>query len=385
MNHTLRFSLVLLVGVATTLSAQAGNRWEIFQSMDWTARQEFLHSTPNPGWDEDFLTKALDLADSSQIETGDDNTVALKKGVAIRVMQLLAGLPAPKAAPGVARIARQYHDPILRGESWVASARLGDPSVVPGVVVALEGFNDSGLRSRNEEIQAAYAVQALGILRAPAAFRAVIAASVSWYSPASSVRPLAQKTLPLLVPDVAKATVDLLANDDDLTLKEGVFQGVLDQGDPAFAAQAASALLTAIVHDQPQDKDDQDRAVRVTLAALVAAEKAPSPPATLVPSLKVLLSSSKDPDVLLRGVRLTAKIDDPSAVDLLASTLTRYNNRQKTRTNTGADLALVKQLFQALGASGKAAARAVLNEARYSDYSPAMVKDAEDALAKLPQ
>lgn len=384
MNHTLHF-VALLVGVSATLSAQSDNRWEMFQTMDWSGRQAFLATNPAKGWDADFLTKALDLDDSSQIETGDDNTVALKKGIAVRLVQLLAALPAPQAAPAIARLPQQYRDPILRGEAWVASARLGDASVVPSLVRNLQGFNQSGLRSRGEEIQASYAVQALGLLKAADGFRAVMAASVAWYSPSSSVRPLAKKTLPLLVPDVPKATLDLLATDDDLSLKEKVLQAVVDQGDPASAGQAAAATLGPLVRYEPQDKDDQDRTIRVTLAALVAADRAPVPPVSLVPSLRILLTQGKNPDVLVWAVRVAGKIDDPSAVDLLNATLSRYNNRQKVGTNTTADLGLVKELFQALARTGKAAARPALDEARYSDYSPAMVKDAGDALAKLPQ
>jgi len=384
MKHILLISLALLAGGAT-VSAESPSRWDLFQAMDWRDRAGYLERTPSPGWDEEFLTKALDLDDSSQIETGDDTTVAYKKAIAVRLVQLLAALPAPKAAPAVARLSLQYKDPVVKGEAWVASGRLGDKAVVPSLVAALASLNDSSSRTRDEEVEAAYAVQALGLLKAPESFRAVVAASFGWYSPASGVRASAKKILPSLVPDLPKATLDLLANDSDWTLNEEVFQRVVDEGTPDFQAEAAAAVLGPLVRYQPRDKQDQDRAFRLTLAALVAAQKAPHPPVSLVPSLKVILTRGDNLEAMTHGVRLLGKIDDPSAVDLLSATLTKFNVRQRGGANTTDDLKFVKELFLALGQTGKAAARPALEGAKASDYSPAMVQDATSALAKLPQ
>ena len=121
------------------------------------------------------------------------------------------------------------------------------------------------------------------------------------------------------------------------------------------------------------------------LEALLAAQKAPSPPASLVPSLKVLLIRASLFQEMVQSVQLLGKIDDPSALEQLSSTLAGYNARQKGGTNKTSDLALVKELFLALGQTGKAAARIPLDEARFSDYTPAIVRDAMDALDQLPR
>ena len=84
-------------------------------------------------------------------------------------------------------------------------------------------------------------------------------------------------------------------------------------------------------------------------------------------------------------MRLLGRIDDPSAVALLSDTLSGFNVRQKAGTNTSQDLSLVKELFQTLGQTGKAAARTALDEARFSDYSPGFVRDAQAAEDKLPR
>ena len=385
MNTTTRVTLALLFGVSATLTAQSTNRWDLFQALDWPARQAYLDQNPSPPWDEGFLLQALDLVDASQIESGTDNEVSLKKTITIRLMKLLAVLPSPKAAPAIARVPLQYRDPVLRGEAWVALAQLGDRTVISSLVRTLASINDSDQRSRGNEVQAAYAVQALGALKAPEAFRAVSAASLGWYSPASGVRALAKKTLLLLVPDAAKATLDLLTNDGDLALKEGLFQAIVDQGDTAYVAQAASAILGPLVNYHGQDPTDQDRTARLTLATLVAAQKAASPPASLVAPLKVLLAQSPSYQAKAHAVRLLGKIDDPSALSLLSSTLSGLNSRQKVGTNKPDDLALVRELIGALARTGKAGARGALDEAHYSDYPAAVVKEADTALGQLPQ
>jgi len=385
MNHTFRLTLALLVGVTASLTAQNTSRWELFQALDWEGRQDFLDQNPTTPWEEDFLLKALEMDDAAVIEAGTTKEVSIKRAMAIKLVKLLVALPSSKAAPAIARLPQQYRDPVLRGESWLGLAKLGDRTVVPSLVLALADLNDSTLRGHGEEIQASYAIEALGLFKAPEAFRAVTAASVAWYTPASGVRVLAKRTLPQLVPDVPKATVELLASGEDLSLKEALFQTIVDQGDASYTAQAASAILGPLVRLRARDKTDQDRTIRMTLSTLVAAQKSTSPPVSFVPPIKVLLTKGDNPQVMVQSIRLLGKIDDPSALDLLSTTLAGYNARQKLGTNTPSDLALVKELFQALVQTGKAAARVSLSEARFSDYTPALTRDAEAALAQLPK
>jgi hypothetical protein len=353
--------------------------------MDWNGRVAFLQDPAQPALDEGFLRNALGLADSSRIESGPDAEVVQKKTAAVILIKRLAALPAPAAAPAIERIPQQYRDPVLRGEAWVALAKLGDKAVVPSLVRTLAGLNDSGERTRAEEIQAWYLVQALGTFKAPEAFRTVAATSLGWYTPASQVRVLARKTLPTLVPDPEAATLDLLANDDDLTLREGIFLGVVDQGDAALSARAASAVLGTLVRLQARDKEDQDRTRRLILEALVAAQKAPAPPAGLVPALKLLLTKADTLESQVQSVRLLGKIDDPSALKLLEDTLSGYNDQQKAGALPAQALVVVRELFTALAQTGKAEARTVLDAVRFAGYTPAVIHDAQDALDKLPK
>lgn len=384
MNRSILPTLILLFAAAA-LNAQDNNRWTFFQTLDWEARLAYLQDQPSAQADSEFLLKVLDLADSERIEAGTETEISLKKDIALRVIRLLADRPAAGAVAAITRIPLQYRDPILRGEAWVALAKLGDQPSVALMVRTLAAINESGLRSRSEEIQASYLVQALGIFKASEAFRTMAAASLAWYSPVSGVKAQAKRTLASLVPDVETEILKLLADDGDLALREGLFSEVLDQGDSVAAARAASALLGTLVGIQTQDKGDQDRIERMTLAALLGAQKASAPPASLVPPLKVLLNRAASQDQMTQTVRLLAKINDPSALTLLSSALSGYNARQKAGTNRNQDLLLVKELFQALGATGKAEARIPLDEARFSGYSAAYVRDVQEALDKLPR
>ena len=384
MNQTIRIASVLFL-CAASLGAQTANRWTLFQALDWSGRLDYLHDQTSVKDDGPFLLQALDLTDSSQVESGTDQDSSLKKEITLLLIKMLAAHPEPGAVAAISRIPQEYKDPLLKGESWVALAKLGDKAFIPGLVTTLDSLNESGLRSRNEEIQAAYAVQALGILKASEGFRAVAGASLAWYSPASQVKVAAKKTLPLLVSDFEKAVTPLLADDQDLTFREGFFQEVVEMSDSAMAARAASAVLSTLVYQRPGDKVDQDRTRRLTLAAFVAAQNSPHPPASLVPSLKVLLGRTESYEILAGSVRLLGRIDDPSAVALLSDTLAGFNLRQKAGTNTTQDLALVKELFQALAQTGKAEARVTLDEARFSDYPPGFVREAQAAEDKLPR
>ena len=384
MNHKFRTTLALLLGLAVGLQAQDNNRWTLFQTLDWEGRLAFLQNQSTP-LEDDFLRQALDLTDSARIESGPENELVLKRTIAIQIIRLLSERPVPASAGAIARIPTQYKDPVLRGEAWLALAKLGERPLIPSLVRSLNTLNESGQRTRNEEIQANYLIQAFGIFKAPEAFRAVVGATLGWYSPASQVKPLARKTLPLLVPDYEAAVLNLLTNDDDLTLREGLFLAVVDQGNAEFSGRAAAAVLQTLVRLQAADKTDQDRTERLILAALLAAQKSPSPQDSLVPSLKVLVTRSSSYQEVIQSVQLLGKIDDPAALAFLSSTLTGFNTRQKSGTNKNSDLAVVRELFLALGQTGKASARIPLNDARFSDYTPALVREAQDALDKLPR
>jgi len=385
MNHTIRFALVLFLGGVAALGAQDNNRWTMFQSLDWPERLAYLDKQPKVQTDGTFLLQALELTDSAQVESGSDNETAVKKELTLRLVKLLAENSVPGAIAAIGRLPGQYKDPFLKGESWLALAKLGDKTFVPGLVGTLAALNESGTRTHDEEIQASYAIQALGVLKASEGFRAVAAASLSWYSPTTQIRPLARKTMLLLVPDLEKALLPLLADDADLSLRDGLFQQVVDQGDQAATARAASAVLGTLVYLRSENKADQDRAERLTLSSLMAAQAAPAPPASLIPPLKILLGRTDDYEVQVQSIRLLGKIDDPAAVSLLSDTLSGFNSRQKGGANTSRDLSLVRELFQALARTGKPAARTVLDEARFSDYTPGLVREAQAAENQLPR
>ena len=384
MNHTMRVTLALLVGVATSLSAQTSTRWDLFQTLDWEGRLAFLDQKADAVKDGAFLLQALDLVDSEQIELGSDNASAVKRSVALKLIRALVVVAPPGAVVAIARIPVQYKDPTLRGESWLALAKLGDQTSVPELIRVLTALNETRQRGRAEEIQASYALQAIGILKAADAFRAVAAASQGWYTPASGLKPLARKTMALIVPDLEAAVLDLLANDEDLALREGLFEQIASQSDFQATARASAALLGTLVRFQPRDKSDQDATRRLLLSALVGAQAAKAPPATLIAPIRLILTQDANYEQMMQGIQLLGKIDDPTALEVLTATLEKYNKQQKAGTNTPEELSLTKQLFLSLAQTGKKEARVPLDEAKYSDYTPALRQLAVDALAKLP-
>lgn len=385
---TLIYPVLALLLASGPLSAQATtstNQWELFVSLDWPGRQAYLEKGSPVDWDDAFLTKALALTDEAQIETGEDREVSAKKAVAIRVVRALAARSVTAAAPALARLPVQYRDPWLRGEAWLAGAKLGDATIVPALVRTLSALNESSQRGRGEEIQATYVIQALGLLKATDGFRAVAAAGQAWYSPASGVRALAKKTLPQLTTDLNAAIDQLLASDEDLALVEGVFQDVVAAGDADRTARAAGSFLGPLVRVIPHDQEAQDRTYRLILAGLTAAQKVAKPPVTLVPALRFLVVKNNNDQEMIQSIQVLAKIDDPAALDVLVTLMNRYNAQQKVGTNTARDITLARETITALALTGKAGARKPLDEAQFCDYTPAVNRDLVDALAKLPR
>ncbi len=383
MKRTLLW-VILLLGVTFTPWAEESSSWTLYESLDWSGRLDYLKG-PKAPTDGAFLLRALEATDAARIEADRDPDSPVKKEIALRLIGQLATQPVEGALPLLSRIPRQYKDPFLRGESWVALAKLGSKTLAAELALNLMALNESGTRSRNEEIQAAYAVQAFGLLKAPEGFRAVAGAAVAWYSPASRVKESARKVLPTLVPDFEKAILPLLSDDPDLTFRDGLFQVIADGSDKGFGARAAASVLSTLVGDRPEAKADRDTVARLTLEALGVALAAPSPPASLVTPLATLLGRPEPEEIHIQSVRVLAKVDDPAAVTVLSDALGRLNSRQKSGTNTNQDFHLVRELISALGQTGKASARPVLEEVRLSDYPPGFAREAQAAADRLPR
>jgi len=376
--------LTAFVLAAGTAAAEKASQWDLYQMYDWSSRLDFYTNTAASTISDDFVLRSLDLSDAARIESGPESEVQIKRSLALVLIRILGDRGLQAAAPALARLPVQYKDPVLRGESWLALGKIGDRTAVPSLVRTLAGLNDSGQRTRGEEIQANYLVRALALLKAPEAFRAVAAAAQAWYTPSSGVRALAKKVLPTLVPDYDAAVDQLLSTDDDLNLLEATFQDVAAAGNAERTTRAAAAMLSPLVRIIPADQEAQDRAYRLILSALSSAQKSAAPPASLVPSLRYLLVYNRNPQLMIQSVQLLGRIADPAAVGVLSDQMRHYNTRQATQANSPRDMTLVHETIVALGLTGKAAARSPLEEGRFAGYTPAVVREIAEALGKLP-
>ena len=369
-------------GVSAVAEVNPG-LWAQYEAMPSIERLAFFKAQTPQSLNDEFLVKALLLSDTEGMEKGDDNEKHVKGELAQWLCRSLGDRKATSAAGVLARIPVQYKDSYLRGEAWLALAKLGDSSQALSMIRELNVLNAGSRRQRPQEVLAAYIIESLTFLKTPTAFRDVAVASVSWYSPASGVRELARKALTALSSDPFASELVLLGNDDDLIFREDFFNSLGLDKDPVAGGAAADAVLSTLVTFQLRDSREKDSAVRLLKAALIAADKSPKPPATLAGPLKVLITKKNDLILKLIAVRVLAKIGDDASINVLISSLGDLNQRQKMGSISSQDVTLVRELIVSLGTTKKSIAQSVLQEVRFCNYTPAIVNLALESIQKL--
>ena len=374
--------LLFSFGVFAAAEVNAG-LWAQYEAMPINERLAFFKAQKAESLTDEFLVKALLLADTESIEKGDDNQKQVKGELAQWLCRSLGDRKVASAAGLLVRIPVQYKDPFLRGEAWLALAKLGDSSLAAAMTSELNVLNAGSRRARPQEVLAAYIIQSLTILKAKAAFRAVAVASVAWYTPKSGVCELAKNALPALSTDPFAATLVLLGSDDDLIFRENFFNSLGLDKDPVAGGVAADAVLSTLVTFQLRDSQEKDAAVRLLKASLSAADKSPQPPATLSGPLKALIARKNDIALKLIAVRVLAKIADDPSTNVLTTALGDLNQKQKMGSITKEEVTLVRELIVNLGVTKKSMAQSVLQEVRFCNYTPAIVNLALESIAKL--
>ncbi|MEI8095490.1 MAG: hypothetical protein WCG80_14870 [Spirochaetales bacterium] len=375
---------IFAVGSAVLPAETTTNQWSFYEASPLAERLSYLQSQRPADLSDAFLLQALLLADSEDLEKGTDNVKQEKRALGQWLCQALGTRKVVAAAQLLGRIPAQYKDPFLRGEAWLALARMGDSRAVLDMIRELGQLNAGAVRGRSQEVMASYILQSLALLKATGAFRDTAVASLGWYTAAGGIRELARKSLGAMSSDVFASKLDLLRNDDDLIFRESLFLDLGVESDPVAGGKAAEAVLSTLVTFQMRDSLEKDAATRLLKASLMAANAAPAPPPALSGPMKTLIDQKKaDMALKMIAVRVLAHIGDPVSIDILVKNLGDFNLKQKQGVLTADELALVREIIFNLGAVKKSAGRAVLQDVRFSDYVPAVVTLALEALDKL--
>ena len=383
-NVLLFLSLVLAGGSLAGAQEVQSNLWTLYEATPVNGRLAYLQAQKADAVSDAFLLQALQLADSEDIEKGTDNVKQAKNSLVRWLCATLGARKVTAAAAQIARLPVQYKDPFLRGEAWLALAKIGDSRAVDDMIRDLATINTGSLRGKSQEVLASYILSSLNLLKASTAFREVTVSSLGWFAPATGLRDYAKKSLDSLSTDVVAGKLLLLRDDEDLLFRELLFEDMDLSRDPELGGRAAEAVLSTLVNYQMRDSLEKASAGRLLKAALMTAALAPTPPAGLNKPLRDLLSQSKaDPAMKVLAIGILAKIADQAAMDTLVTNLGDFNMKQKLGAISAAETLLVREYIAALGLARKATGRAVLQDVRFSDYTPAIVSLAVDALEKL--
>jgi len=334
---------------------------------------------------EPFYTSALDelvYGDYSQYRTNrstyDDWEILTRT-----IIMELGDIKGQSAAPIIWDVVKTAKTPLLKSAGLQALGVMRAEEYAPEIAIMLRNLNFNTSSDKNAaEIEAYGAVAALDKMKAEVGFEPLFYASVGWYHDR--------------VADYAKNAV-LDFTEDPVPLLKGIMQ----------RAQSYKNKRTALAFAMESSAPAQSKA-DIAAAALEEGLKYSESDFTLKRQLADLrVDAMKDlitldifpenaPDLLSKAVdegeldeklvalqALGADGSDRSA-EILASKLSFYNERQiNDLTLNNEELLIVRQLIFSLGESGNEKGLQPLQEMKFADYTPSLLRMADQAMTKI--
>jgi hypothetical protein len=219
-------------------------------------------------------------------------------------------------------------------------------------------------------------------MKSEVGFEQVFDASVGWYS--DRVTDLAAQALPLMSDDPAGQLVTIIRGNPDYRYKRYALNTAL--GLEISDAEKTSAAAAALSEGLKYSENDYELNLQLTklrtdaITALINVSGATSE----TPRLLNKAIDEGEIDEKLIAIQALGVDGGDEASTILAHRLARFNERQASGISiNNEELLLVRQLMFAMGESGNPIGIQSLKEMSFVGYTPAILRQADEALAKI--
>jgi HEAT repeat protein len=338
-----------------------------------------------------LLTDALTDLLTRQIELGNNNDVEVKVRLATSIIQELGELKEVAAADQIFQVYKDTKNfPFLKSEAAMALGKIRATDYLPNLARDLSDINLQPDRDKAaaQEIVAFGLVQSLAEMRDSQGFESVFFSSIGWYGPQRKVKETARAMLKIMVDDPTDPLLKIVQTQPSAASKlEALSAEAASKAPDAGKAKVALAALedgvrivSGSVVEATQWGDLRKEAVKVLVQTK---DKTPAAVVLLRQQYKTA-ALARDTSEILAVLQVLGVNGSPDALAYLIELMSGFNVRAATPgLLTDFDVQQIRTILQAFKVAGDAAARPVLLEAQYTDYTPAVKRDIKAALDSL--
>lgn len=384
--------LAALILVLPSVALSASDRSEVWKRMynrAVTIDQQKAIMQNIIAMDDPAMIEMLDGALAYQISTLENQMNRTERNNKNELMRMivnaLSSLRAEESAGTIFTLYNAADDHLLKADCLVALGQIRAVDLVPQITTVLRNLNfNTSSDTQVAEIIAYAAVVSLERMRDVRGFEQVFYASLGWYS--RRVKDKAAAVLKVISEDPSDPILDIISGDSDYGSKIVALNVENESAAPPENKNKVAVLaLSEGLRYSSNDKMEASELSQLRTAAVKLLIINQYKEADVVTDLATNFTRATDINDKLYALQALGVNGTDEAVSWLSDQLNNYNSRQLSGLSANqAELIYIRQIINSLAVSNNVNAKPALLEVQFSDYTPAIVRLAKDALKQLP-
>jgi hypothetical protein len=391
MNRYQRIIAAFLT-LAVAFSLQAGDRSEVWKRMynrAMTIDQQYAIMQNIVAMDDPSLIDMLDDALAEQIASLEDQmnrTERARKDELMRmIVNELSALKAEESAGTIFTLYNAVDNHILKADCLVALGNIRAIDLVPQVSMILRNLNfNTNTEPQVAEILAFAAVVSLERMRDIQGFEQVFYASQGWYS--RRVKDRAAEALKIISDDPTEPIIAILTGPDSNYKTKLTALEVENESTAPVENKNRVAILALQegLRYSPNNKTEGDQLAKLRQTAMVSLIENGYKGPDVAEDLGRAYERAEDINERLISIQAMGVNGTDETVGWLSNKLSDFNDNQLSGIAANqTELIYIRQMISSLGLSGNVNAKPILLEVQFSDYTPAIVRLAKEAISNL--
>lgn len=382
-------SLLLIVLIGQVGAGDRSEVWKRMYNRAFTIEQQYAIMQNIVAMDDPSLIDVLDSALADQISSLEDNLnrteMAQKEELMRLIVNELSSLKAEESAGTIFTLYNTVDNHILKADCLVALGNIRAIDLVPQISTILRNLNfNTSDNVQVAEILAYASIISLERMRDINGFEQVFYASQGWYT--RRVKERAAEALASISSDPTEPILDIMggAYSDYRTKLIALQVQNASEAPLENKSKAAVLALSEGLRYSANDKTEGDQLSKLRQEAMIALINNGYKDPEIVPNLSKTYDRAIDISERLIAIQALGSNGSNEAIAFMSDIMTEFNDRQLSGIAADqTELIYIRQFISSLGYSGNVNAKPVLLEVQFSDYTPAIVRLAKEAISNL--
>lgn len=382
-------ALILLVSLSFLSAGDRSEVWKRMYNRALTIDQQYAIMQNIVAMDDPSLIEVLDSALAEQIASLEDQMTRTERSKKDELMRMivneLAALKAEESAGTIFTLYNAVDNHILQADCLVALGQIRAIDLVPQISTILRNLNfNTSSDTTVAEILAYASIVSLERMRDLGGFEQVFYASQGWYT--RRIKERASAALKVISDDPTEPILTIMGGPDS-SYKTKLVALEVESESNAPAENKSKAAVLALnegLRYSPNNKTEGDQLAKLRQTAMIIMINSQYKDPSVVENLERAYDRAEDINEKLIVIQTMGINGSNEAVAWMSEELTEYNSRQLSGLSANqTELIFIRQIISSLGLSGNVNAKPVLLEVQFSDYTPAIVRLAKEAIANL--